>query len=50
MNHLLCFGLGFSAHVLRALAARGWTISATSRTAEGAAAISGRGLSHGLDV
>ncbi|MGL4592647.1 MAG: SDR family oxidoreductase [Aestuariivirga sp.] len=44
MTHLLCFGLGFSARVLAArLAARGWTISATSRTAAGAAAIAAMG-------
>ena len=44
MSHLLCFGLGFSARVLAArLAARGWTISATSRTAAGAAAITAMG-------
>jgi len=37
MNHLLCFGLGFSARVLaERLAAKGWTISATSRSADGA--------------
>jgi nucleoside-diphosphate-sugar epimerase len=40
MNHLLCFGLGFSARVLAArLAAKGWTITATSRSEEGAEAI-----------
>jgi nucleoside-diphosphate-sugar epimerase len=44
MTHLLCFGLGFSARVLAArLAARGWTISATSRTAAGAATIAAMG-------
>jgi nucleoside-diphosphate-sugar epimerase len=44
MTHVLCFGLGFSARVLAArLAARGWTISATSRTAAGAAAIAAMG-------
>jgi len=44
MNHLLCFGLGFSGKALaRRLAAQGWTISATSRTAEGAAAIGALG-------
>ena len=44
MTHLLCFGLGFTARVLAArLAARGWTISATSRTAAGAAAIAAMG-------
>jgi nucleoside-diphosphate-sugar epimerase len=47
MTHLLCFGLGFSAGVLAArLSAKGWTISATSRSAAGAAAISARGY-HG---
>ena len=40
MTHLLCFGLGFSARVLAArLASAGWTITATSRSAGGAAAI-----------
>ena len=44
MNHLLCFGLGFSGKALaRRLAAQGWTISATSRTAEGASAIGALG-------
>lgn len=44
MNHLLCFGLGFSARVLATrLAARGWQISATSRGANGAAAIKALG-------
>lgn len=44
MNHILFFGLGFSARALaQRLAARGWTISATSRSAEGAAAIGARG-------
>lgn len=44
MNHLLCFGLGFSAKVLAArLAAKGWTISATSRSARGAEAITAQG-------
>ena len=44
MNHLLCFGLGFSARVLAArLAARGWRITATSRSAPGAAAIAALG-------
>ena len=32
MNHLLCFGLGYSARILAArLAAQGWRISATTR-------------------
>jgi nucleoside-diphosphate-sugar epimerase len=40
MSHLLCFGMGFSARALAArLAARGWTITGTSRSAEGWAAI-----------
>lgn len=40
MNHLLCFGLGFSARILAArLAAKGWTVSATSRSEAGACAI-----------
>lgn len=44
MNHLLCFGLGFSARVLAArLAARGWRITATSRSTPGAAAIAALG-------
>ena len=44
MTHILCFGLGFSARTLaERLAAKGWTISATSRSAEGAAAITARG-------
>ena len=48
MNHLLCFGFGFSA---RALAARMdmtlWKISATSRSTEGIAGIEKQGF-HGL--
>jgi nucleoside-diphosphate-sugar epimerase len=44
MNHLLFFGLGFSARVLAArLAADGWTITATSRSEEGAQAIRAKG-------
>lgn len=44
MNHILCFGLGFSASVLaERLARRGWTVSATSRSAAGAEAIGARG-------
>ena len=43
MNHILFFGLGFSAKALaERLAARGWTVSATSRSAEGAEAIRAR--------
>jgi len=44
MNHLLCFGLGFSARVLaQRLAAKGWTITATSRSEDGAEAIRAKG-------
>jgi nucleoside-diphosphate-sugar epimerase len=44
MSHLLCFGLGFSAAVLAArLKARGWQISATSRSAAGAERITAQG-------
>ena len=44
MTHLFCFGLGFSAKVFAArLAARGWTVSATSRSPEGAARIAALG-------
>ncbi len=44
MNHILFFGLGFSARVLAdRLARRGWTVSATSRSAAGAAAIAALG-------
>lgn len=44
MNHILCFGLGFSARTLaERLAARGWAVSATSRSAAGAAAIDALG-------
>lgn len=44
MNHILFFGLGFSARALaERLAAKGWTVSATSRSAAGAEAIRARG-------
>lgn len=44
MNHLLCFGLGFSARIFaQRLAARGWTITATSRSEDGAARIRAQG-------
>lgn len=44
MNHLMCFGLGFSARVLAArLAAKGWSVTATSRSVDGAAAIRAMG-------
>ena len=40
MNHLLCFGLGYSARVLAArLSAQGWRISATTRGGPVSAAI-----------
>lgn len=45
-SHLLCFGLGYSARVLcTSLAAKGWRISGTSRSAEGAAQIERGGWS-----
>lgn len=48
MNHLLCFGFGFSARAFAArLDKREWKISATSRDAEGIAEINARGF-HGL--
>lgn len=44
MNHLLCFGLGYSGKVLAArLAMQGWHITGTSRAAEGAASIAALG-------
>ncbi|MBI2717925.1 MAG: SDR family oxidoreductase [Rhizobiales bacterium] len=44
MSHLLCFGLGFSAMVFAArLAAKGFRVTATSRSPEGAARIAGLG-------
>jgi nucleoside-diphosphate-sugar epimerase len=44
MSHILFFGLGFSAKVLaRRLAKKGWTITATSRTADGALSIADLG-------
>jgi nucleoside-diphosphate-sugar epimerase len=44
MNHILFFGLGFSAKALaQRLAARGWAVSATSRSVAGAEAIDARG-------
>ncbi len=43
-RHVLCFGLGYSARVLaRRLDAEDWTVSGTSRSVEGAAAISAAG-------
>lgn len=44
MTHIFCFGLGYSAGVLaRRLAARGWTITGTSKTIAGAGRISAQG-------
>ncbi len=46
MNHMLFLGLGYSSRVVaRALAATGWRITGTSRTAAGAKAISDSGWS-----
>jgi len=48
VNHLLCFGFGFSARALAArLDRREWKIFATSRDAEGIAEINAQGF-HGL--
>ena len=48
VNHLLCFGFGFSARALAArLDRREWKVSATSRDAEGIAVIEAQGF-HGL--
>lgn len=48
-SHLFCFGLGYSALALaRLLASEGWTVSGTSRGAEGAAAL--RALGVAADV
>ena len=45
MNHILFFGFGFSAQALaKLLPTSGWKISGTSRSAEGAAAISAAGF------
>lgn len=45
MNHLFCFGLGYSAlHLARRLAKQGWMVSGTSRTAEGAQCIANEGF------
>jgi len=44
MNHLLCFGLGFSAAALaRRLSGEGWQVSATRRSEAGAAEIRAAG-------
>ena len=48
MNHLLCFGFGYSAQTFVAgLHRPSWKISATSRDAEGIAAINAQGF-HGF--
>jgi nucleoside-diphosphate-sugar epimerase len=48
LNHLLCFGFGFSARTFAArLDKREWKISATSRDAQGIAEIKAQGF-HGL--
>jgi nucleoside-diphosphate-sugar epimerase len=48
VNHLLCFGFGFSARTFAAhIDKREWKISATSRYAEGIAEIEAQGF-HGL--
>ena len=48
MNHLLCFGFGFSAQTFAAqLDKREWKISATSRDPEGIAGVNARGF-HGF--
>ncbi len=48
MNHLLCFGFGFSARAFAArLDRREWKVSATSRDAEGISEINAQGF-HGL--
>lgn len=44
MGHLFAFGLGYSARTIaKVLAGEGWSISGTSRDADGAAAIAGLG-------
>ena len=44
MSRLFCFGLGYSAQrIARRLAAEGWSITGTARTAEGAAAVAAQG-------
>jgi nucleoside-diphosphate-sugar epimerase len=45
MSRLFCFGLGYSAQVLgRQLAAQGWRISGTARSAEGARVLADAGF------
>jgi nucleoside-diphosphate-sugar epimerase len=45
MSHLFCFGLGYSAAELgRRLAARGWRVAGTSRTASGVARLKEQGF------
>jgi len=51
MTRLLCIGMGYcAAAVARSLAAQGWAIAGTSRTAKGVAAIDAMGFAgHGFD-
>ncbi len=45
MNHLICFGFGFSARALaKRLATQGWQITGTSRSAEGGERIRAQGF------
>ena len=45
MNHLLCFGLGYSARELaRCLKAEGWRVTGTTRSAESAARLTSEGF------
>ena len=45
MNHLLCFGLGYSARELAGrLQAEGWRVTGTTRSAESAARLTSEGL------
>jgi nucleoside-diphosphate-sugar epimerase len=45
MSHLFCFGLGYAAgYLARRLAGKGWRVSGTATTGEGAAALSAQGF------
>lgn len=45
MNHLFCFGLGYSAKVFgKRLKAQGWTVTGTSRSSEGLATLAEMGF------
>ena len=44
MNHLLCFGFGFSASTLAGILGEGWKITGTSRSDEGVSAINALGF------